>query len=130
METGGVRITRYVALQDSGRRVNPMIVDGQLHGGAVHGLGNALFEWMGYDENGQPVTTTFGDYLLPSAPEVPMFETMYTESPSPPQSTRRQGCRRSWHFTGGAGHRVGHRGCAQAIWRAYLPSAHFSYASC
>jgi carbon-monoxide dehydrogenase large subunit len=83
VETGGVRITRYVALQDSGRRVNPMIVDGQLHGGAVHGLGNALFEWMGYDENGQPVTTTFGDYLLPSAPEVPMFETMYTESPSP-----------------------------------------------
>jgi len=83
VETGGVRITRYIALQDSGRRVNPMIVDGQLHGGAVHGLGNALFEWMGYDENGQPVTTTFGDYLLPSAPEVPMFETIYTESPSP-----------------------------------------------
>jgi carbon-monoxide dehydrogenase large subunit len=60
-----------------------MIVDGQLHGGAVHGLGNALFEWMGYDETGQPVTTTFGDYLLPSATEVPMFETMYTQSPSP-----------------------------------------------
>jgi carbon-monoxide dehydrogenase large subunit len=83
VETGGVHITRYVALQDSGRRVNPMIVDGQLHGGAAHGLGNALFEWMGYDENAQPVTTTFGDYLLPSAPDVPMFETMYTESPSP-----------------------------------------------
>jgi carbon-monoxide dehydrogenase large subunit len=83
VETGGVRITRYIALQDCGRRVNPMIVEGQLHGGAVHGLGNALFEWMGYDENGQPVTTTFADYLLPSAREVPVFETMYTESPSP-----------------------------------------------
>jgi carbon-monoxide dehydrogenase large subunit len=83
VETGGVRITRYIALQDTGRRVNPMIVEGQLHGGAVHGLGNALFEWMGYDENGQPVTTTFADYLVPSAREVPTFETMYTESPSP-----------------------------------------------
>ena len=83
IETGGVTILRYLALQDSGRRVNPMIVDGQVHGGIAHGVGNAIFEWMGYDAEGQPVTTTFADYLLPTATELPMFETLYKESPSP-----------------------------------------------
>jgi carbon-monoxide dehydrogenase large subunit len=83
VETGGVRIQRYVALQDSGRLVNPLIVEGQLHGGIVHGIGNALFEWMGYDENAQPVTTTFADYLLPTATELPAIELLFHESPSP-----------------------------------------------
>ncbi len=83
IETGAVRIVRYVALQDSGRRVNPVIVEGQLHGGIAHGVGNALFEWMGYDASGQPVTTTFADYLLPTATELPRFETLYKETPSP-----------------------------------------------
>jgi carbon-monoxide dehydrogenase large subunit len=83
VETGGVAITRYAAIQDSGRRVNPLIVEGQVHGGIAHGIGNALFEWMGYDETGQPVTTTFADYLLTTATEVPRFETLYKESPSP-----------------------------------------------
>jgi carbon-monoxide dehydrogenase large subunit len=83
VETGGVRILRYVAIQDAGRRVNPLIVDGQVHGGIAHGVGNAVLEWMGYDAAGQPVTTTFADYLLPTATEVPKFETLYKESPSP-----------------------------------------------
>jgi carbon-monoxide dehydrogenase large subunit len=83
VETGGVRILRYVALQDSGRLVNPLIVEGQLHGGIAHGIGNALFEWMGFDENAQPVTTTFADYLLPGALEVPAIELLFHESPSP-----------------------------------------------
>jgi aerobic carbon-monoxide dehydrogenase large subunit len=83
IETGKVRILRYCALQDSGRLINPMMVDGQMHGGIAHGIGNALFEWMGYDDAGQPVTTTFADYLLPTAAEVPMLETIYRESPSP-----------------------------------------------
>jgi carbon-monoxide dehydrogenase large subunit len=83
IETGGVRILRYVAIQDSGRRVNPMIVEGQVHGGIAHGIGNGLFEWMGYDEAGQPVTTTYADYLLPTATELPKFETLYKETPSP-----------------------------------------------
>jgi carbon-monoxide dehydrogenase large subunit len=83
IETGGVTFLRYVAIQDSGRRVNPLIVEGQVHGGIAHGIGNALFEWMGYDAAGQPVTTTFADYLLPTATEVPNFETLYKESPSP-----------------------------------------------
>jgi aerobic carbon-monoxide dehydrogenase large subunit len=83
IETGGVRIVRYIAMQDAGLRVNPMIVEGQVHGGIAHGIGNAMFEWMGYDTAGQPVTTTFADYLLPTATEVPSLETLYKESPSP-----------------------------------------------
>jgi len=83
IETGGVRILRYLAIQDCGRRVNPQIVDGQVHGGIAHGIGNAVLEWMGYDAAGQPVTTTFADYLLPTATTVPNFETHYKESPSP-----------------------------------------------
>ena len=82
-ETGGVRILRYIAIQDAGRLINPMIVDGQVHGGIAHGIGNAIFEWMGYDEAGQPITTTFGDYLLPTAVDVPNLQTLYKESPSP-----------------------------------------------
>jgi carbon-monoxide dehydrogenase large subunit len=83
LETGHVRIVRYVAIQDAGRRVNPLIVEGQVHGGIAHGIGNGLFEWMGYDASGQPVTTTYADYLLPTATELPNFETLYKETPSP-----------------------------------------------
>jgi len=83
IETGGVRILRYLAMQDAGRLINPMIVDGQVHGGVAHGIGNAIFEWMGYDEAGQPITTTFADYLLPTAADVPKLQTLYKESPSP-----------------------------------------------
>ncbi len=83
IETGGVRIVRYVAVQDSGRLINPLIVEGQVVGGIAHGIGNALYEFMGYDAAGQPVTTTFADYLLPTATETPAIATVYQESPSP-----------------------------------------------
>ncbi|HEX3937169.1 MAG TPA: xanthine dehydrogenase family protein molybdopterin-binding subunit [Xanthobacteraceae bacterium] len=83
IETGGVRILRYSALSDAGRLVNPLIVEGQVHGGIAHGVGNAILEWMGYDAAGQPVTTTFADYVMATATELPSFETLYKESPSP-----------------------------------------------
>jgi carbon-monoxide dehydrogenase large subunit len=83
VETGEVKIRRYVALQDSGILINPMMVDGQIHGGVAHAIGNALYEWMGYDDGAQPVTTTFADYLLPSATEIPMLDTLYKETRSP-----------------------------------------------
>jgi carbon-monoxide dehydrogenase large subunit len=83
IETGEVKILRYIALQDSGVLINPMMVDGQVHGGIAHGIGNTLYEWMGYDAAGQPVTTTFADYLLPTATEIPTLETLYRETPSP-----------------------------------------------
>jgi carbon-monoxide dehydrogenase large subunit len=82
-ETGKVEITNYAIVHDSGTLINPMIVLGQIQGGAAHGVGNALFEWMGYDEDANPVTTNFGEYLLPSAPEIPNFDIQFLESPSP-----------------------------------------------
>ena len=83
IETGGVKILNYYALQDSGTLINPMIVDGQVQGGIAHGIGNALFEWMGYDDEAQPITTTFADYLLPTSTEIPAMTTMFKETPSP-----------------------------------------------
>ncbi|HXJ02128.1 MAG TPA: molybdopterin cofactor-binding domain-containing protein, partial [Micropepsaceae bacterium] len=83
VETGGVRILRYCALHDHGVQVNPMIVDGQTRGGIAHGIGNALYEWMGYDDSGQPTTTSFADYLIPSATEVPTIDSFYRSTPSP-----------------------------------------------
>jgi carbon-monoxide dehydrogenase large subunit len=83
IETGGVTVLNYVALQDSGILINPMMVDGQVRGGIAHGIGNAVLEWMGYDDSAQPITTTFADYLLPGAMEVPDMETLYKQTPSP-----------------------------------------------
>ena len=61
----------YTVAHDSGNVINPMIVDGQVQGGVAHGIGNALFEWMKYDDGAQPLTTTFQDYLLPASCDVP-----------------------------------------------------------
>src|SRR5262249_9826553 len=83
IETGAVRILNYCAVQDSGTLINPMIVDGQVQGGVVHGIGNALFEWMGYDDAAQPVTTTFADYLIPTSTEAPAMTTLFNQPPSP-----------------------------------------------
>jgi len=81
--TGGVTILRYVAVQDCGTVINPQLAQAQVVGGVVHGIGNALFEWMGYDANAQPLSTTFAEYLLPTAPEVPPIEVIFAPSPSP-----------------------------------------------
>jgi carbon-monoxide dehydrogenase large subunit len=81
--TGAVKIVTYVVAHDSGNIINPLIVDGQIQGGVAHGIGNALLEWMKYDENGQPLTTTFADYLLPMATDVPTCKIAHIESPSP-----------------------------------------------
>lgn len=80
--TCGVRILRYVAVNDCGRAVNPRLVEGQIVGGVAHGIGNALYEWMQYDETGQPTTTNLGEYLLVTAPEVPRIEVTLLEYPS------------------------------------------------
>jgi carbon-monoxide dehydrogenase large subunit len=80
IETGGVTILRYIAVQDSGTRINPMIVDGQMQGGIVHGMGNALFERVHHDETGQPLTTSLDQYLLPTASSVPSIALHYDET--------------------------------------------------
>lgn len=82
-ETGGIELTRYVAIHDCGKVINPQIVEGQVLGAIVHGIGNALFEWMRYDDRGQPLTVTYGDYLLPASDVLPRIELLHMESPSP-----------------------------------------------
>ena len=83
VETGAVKILNYSVAHDSGNLINPLIVDGQIQGGVAHGIGNALLEWMGYDPNAQPITTTFADYLLPGACDVPPVNAVHLETPSP-----------------------------------------------
>ena len=81
--TGDVRIVRYVVQHDCGTLVNPAIVDGQIRGGVAQGVGGALYERIVYDAAGQPLTTSFMDFLLPTAMEVPAIEIVHTETPSP-----------------------------------------------
>ena len=81
--TGGVKLLAYTVAHDSGNIINPLIVDGQVQGGVAHGIGNALFEWMKYDADAQPLTTSFQDYLLPAAPDVPGCRIEHVETPNP-----------------------------------------------
>jgi carbon-monoxide dehydrogenase large subunit len=82
-ETGEVQFRRYVAVDDCGRVINPLLVDGQVHGGIVQALGQALLEEAVYDETGQLVTGELTDYAIPKATDVPWLETDRTETPSP-----------------------------------------------
>ncbi|HEY2577676.1 MAG TPA: xanthine dehydrogenase family protein molybdopterin-binding subunit [Streptosporangiaceae bacterium] len=81
-ETGQVTIRSYVAVDDAGVVVNPLIVEGQVHGGIAQGIGQALFEEAVYDDDGNLLTTTMADYLLPSAADLPDFVTDYTQTPA------------------------------------------------
>ncbi len=82
-ETGKVVMLRHIAVDDCGRILNPMLVKGQQHGGIAQGAAQALYEWVRYDEDGNPVTSTLIDYTVPSAAELPSFETSNTQTDSP-----------------------------------------------
>jgi carbon-monoxide dehydrogenase large subunit len=82
-ESGVVHIKRYVAVDDCGKQINPMIVEGQIHGGIAQGMGQALWEESVYDEQGNLLTGTLADYAIPSAVEMPPFETDFTVTASP-----------------------------------------------
>jgi carbon-monoxide dehydrogenase large subunit len=82
-ETGFVRLLRYIVVHDCGRMINPLMVEGQVRGGVVHGIGSTLFERMVFDEAGQPQSVNYGEYLLPSADGVPPIEIHHLESPTP-----------------------------------------------
>ncbi len=82
-ETAVIKILKYVTVHDAGTIINPMIAEGQIYGGALHGLGGALYEELAYDEDGQLLTGTFMDYLVPTASEAPVIEIAHVESPSP-----------------------------------------------
>src|SRR5690606_12273881 len=81
-ETGRPTIRRYVAVDDVGRVVNPQIVEGQVHGGLAQGIAQALYEGAVYDDDGNLVTGTLVDYLVPGAPDLPEFTTDRTETPA------------------------------------------------
>ncbi len=83
VDTGHVTILRYIVVHDCGRMINPAMVEDQILGGVVHGIGMTLFEWMRYDAEGQPLTATLADYLLPTADVVPHIEMHHLESPTP-----------------------------------------------
>ncbi len=85
-ETGKVKVIRWVAVDDCGPAINPMLIDGQVHGGVAHGIGQALYEQVVYDAQGNLVTGTFMDYALPTAAEIPNFELDRTETKSPSNS--------------------------------------------
>ena len=82
-ETGRVEPIRHIAVDDCGRILNPMLVDGQVHGGLASGIAQALWEEMVYDGDGNPLTSTLAEYGIPSAAEFPQFEVAHTETPSP-----------------------------------------------
>jgi CO/xanthine dehydrogenase Mo-binding subunit len=83
VETGFVQVLEYAVVHDCGTVINPGVVDGQVHGGVAQGLGNALYEEIFYDDDGQPGTTSYMQYLMPTAAEVPTLEIGHERTPSP-----------------------------------------------
>lgn len=81
--TGNVRLDRYIVVHDCGNIINPRLVEGQVYGAVVHGIGMTLFEWMRFDPAGQPLSVTYADYLLPSSDVVPRVEIHHMETPTP-----------------------------------------------
>lgn len=83
LETGQVELLDFVVVHDCGRLINPVIVDGQVHGGVAQGIGGTLYEQFAYSDEGQPLATTFIDYLIPTASEIPAITVEHIETPSP-----------------------------------------------
>ena len=81
--TGQVRIDRYVTMHDAGRRLHPAMVDGQIRGGFAHGVGAALYECFDYSQEGDFLSGSFADYLVPTACEIPDPEILHMDTPSP-----------------------------------------------
>ncbi len=96
-ETGEVTMLRHVAVDDCGRILNPLLVNGQQHGGIAQGAAQALFEWMQYDEDGNPLTSTLADYAMPSAAELLQLRGVEHPDRQPAQPARGQGHRRVGH---------------------------------
>ena len=83
IESGEIELLRYVVIEDCGTVINPTIVEGQVHGGIAQGIGGALYEHLAYDDAGQLTTTSFMDYVVPGAVEIPPIDIVHQETPSP-----------------------------------------------
>jgi carbon-monoxide dehydrogenase large subunit len=82
-ETGAVGLERLIAVDDAGTIINPLVVDGQVHGGVAAGVAQALYEEIAYDEEGNPASANLVSYCMPAAPELPSFERVEMETPTP-----------------------------------------------
>ena len=91
IETGRVTLEKLLVAEDAGRLINPMIADGQIHGGIAQGIANALLEEIVYDDIGNILTTTFADYLLPTARDVPRIEIHHLETLTEASITKAKG---------------------------------------
>ena len=111
-ETRWSRSERYVVVHDCGTIINPLLVEGQIHGGVAHGIGNAFYEQLVYDEQGQLLNASFMDYLLPTATDVPPIETDHRETPSPFNPIGLKGVGRGRLHSDRAAVRAGDRRCA------------------
>ncbi len=113
-DTGEVKIQRYIAVDDVGVVINPMIVDGQVHGGVAQGIGQALYEHAIYDEDGNLVTGSMMDYTVPNATQIPTIETARTETPCPHNLTGMKGVGETGHHRVEPGGSQRGGGCALA----------------
>jgi carbon-monoxide dehydrogenase large subunit len=109
VETGAVELLQHVAVDDCGRVINPMLAAGQVHGGIAQGVAQALFEQVVYDSDGNPITTTFIDYAVPSAAELPSFAVSHTETRTPRNPLGAKGIGES-----------GTTGATAAVWNAVV----------
>ena len=119
-ELGDVEILDYVIVEDGGKLVNPMVVDGQIYGGLAQGIGTALYEEMPFDNNGQPLATTFADYLLPGPTEVPEPRLDHMRDAGALYGIRGQGHRRRRRHRPAGGDRQCRQRRAQGIGRRAL----------
>ena len=109
-DTAEIKILRYCVVHDCGTLINPMIVEGQVHGGVAQGVGGALYERIVYDESGQLLNASYMDFLMPYASEVPNVETDHLETPSPLNPLGVKGAGEAGVIPGAAVHRGGDRG--------------------
>ena len=114
-ETGEVKILRYVAVDDCGTVISPLLVDGQVHGGLAQGIAQALWEEVVYDDDGQLITGSLMDYAIPRAQDFPMFENCPHRDPLAAQPARREGDRRVGDDRLDPGDRQRRRRCAQPV---------------
>ena len=114
-QTFTLEVHKYVVVHDCGTVINPLILAGQIHGGVAQGIGNAFYEQLVFDEEGQLLNASLADYLLPTALEVPRMEIAPHRHPVAAQSAGHQGRGRGRRHSGRAAVRAGDRGCARAL---------------
>ena len=130
-ETGAVKVPRYLVAYDIGKAVNPMLVEGQIVGGVVQGLGGTLLEEFLYDDRGEPLSVNFADYLMPTLREIPAIEVVISEdAPSPLNPTGPQGRRRGRRERGRRRHRGGDRRCHRRARSNQAASSDAAAAAC